>query len=431
MSQISRKVRRAAAAAGAAALLLSAAACSNSGSSDSHTLTMWTNVSPGPGLDYLNNTIKQFEKDHSGYKIKLKTMADTDLDGALQTAMQGGASTAPDIYLQRGGGKLKEQVQAGQVMDITDSISSQAKSDIADSSFGPEQVDGKTYAMPVAVQPGGFFYSKDLFKQAGITQTPTTLAELKADDAKLKGKGITPIAVGAKDGWPAAHWYYWFALRECSQDVLNSTADSLKFDDACWTKAGNDVKAFVATKPFEDGMLGIGQQGAGSSAALMANHKASMELMGGWDPGVIAGLTKNKKPLPDLGFFPMVQVPGGQGDPNATMGGVDAYSCSKWAPKDICTDFLNMLATTQSATAYSKAFQTVPANTQAQKTVTDPILKAEAASVAKAPYVSFWLDSLYGQNVGTALNTSVTKLFAGTGSVANIIKTVNAAGAKG
>ncbi|MCL2541829.1 MAG: extracellular solute-binding protein [Nocardioidaceae bacterium] len=430
MSLISRKVRRAATAVGAVSLLLSAAACSNNNSSDAHTLTMWTNVSPGPGLDYLNNTIKTFESQHSGYTIKLKTMADTDLDGALQTAMQGGASTAPDIYLQRGGGKLKAQVQAGQVADISGSLSAQAKQDIVASSYGPEQVDGKTYAVPVAIQPGGFFYSKNLFKQAGITSVPTTVAQLEAADAKLKGKGITPIAVGAKDGWPAAHWYYWFALRDCSQGVLNSTAQSLKFTDACWTKAGDDLKAFIATNPWEKGYIGIGQQGAGSSAALMANHKASMELMGGWDPGVIAGLTPNKKPLPDLSFFPMVQVPGGKGSPTATMGGVDAYSCSKWAPS-VCTDFLNLLATTAQQTAYSKAFQTVPANTQSQKTVTDPLLKAETASVAKAPYVSFWLDSLYGQNVGTALNTSVVNLFTGKGTVADIISTVNAAGAKG
>ena len=62
---------------------------------------------------------------------------------------------------------------------------------------------------------------------------------------------------------------------------------------------------FAATEPFNEGFLTTSaQQGAGSSAGLLANHKAAMELMGAWDPGVIASLTPDEKPLADLGWFP-------------------------------------------------------------------------------------------------------------------------------
>ena len=74
--------------------------------------------------------------------------------------------------------------------------------------------------------------------------------------------------------------------------------------------------------------------GAGSSAGLIANHKAGMELMGAWDPGTIATLTPNQKPLPDLGWFPFPAVPGGAGDPSAMMGGIDGYSLSTNAPNE-------------------------------------------------------------------------------------------------
>ena len=67
----------------------------------------------------------------------------------------------------------------------------------------------------------GIYYSKDLFQQAGITSNPTTIPDLEADVAKLKAIGVAPIAVGAKDAWGAAHWYYNFALRECSQTTMN------------------------------------------------------------------------------------------------------------------------------------------------------------------------------------------------------------------
>ena len=176
-------------------------------------------------------------------------------------------------------------------------------------SSAPSPIDGKIYGMPSSVLPGGIYYSKDLFEQAGIDATPTTIEELSAAVTKLKAKNIAPIALGGKDAWPAAHWYYFFALRDCSQATLDKAAGDKDFSDPCWLKAGEDLKAFTATEPFNKGFLTTSaQQGAGSSAGLLANHKAAMELMGAWDPGVIADLTPDKKPLPDLGWFPFPAV---------------------------------------------------------------------------------------------------------------------------
>ncbi len=131
---------------------------------------------------------------------------------------------------------------------------------------------------------------------------------------KLKAAGVAPIALGGKDAWPAAHWYYWFALRECSEDTLDSTAKSLKFDDPCWTKAGQDLQAFAKTEPFNDGFLTTSaQQGAGSSAGLVANHKAGMELMGAWDPGVIGSLTPDAEAAAGPRLLPVHLGPRRQG----------------------------------------------------------------------------------------------------------------------
>lgn len=439
MSLISRNARRVAFAAAAVGALLTTAACGNSSvdssggsSGGATTLTVWTNATTGPGVKFFQDAAKAFHAAHPKVTVRIQSVQNEDLDGKLQTSLQAGGDTAPDVFLQRGGGKLRAMVEAGQVADLSDSISSDAKNSIVPSALSAEQIDGKQYAMPVSVLPGGFWYSKDLFKRAGIATPPTTLEELNADVKKLKGIGVAPIAVGGKDAWPAAHWYYWFALRECSQDTLTSTAESLKFDDPCWTKAGDDLEAFVKTDPFNEGFLNTSaQQGAGSSAGLVANHKAAMELMGGWDPGVMASLTPDQKPVKDLGFFPFVSVPGGQGDPKATMGGVDGYSCSAWAPQPACSDFLNYLVTAPVQEKYATAFQAPPVNKDAQAKVTDPNIKAAMESSNSAPYVSIWLDTLYGQNVGNALNTAVVNLLAGKGSVQSIIDTVNNAGAKG
>jgi raffinose/stachyose/melibiose transport system substrate-binding protein len=321
------------------------------------------------------------------------------------------------------------EVNAGQLQPLDLTATDQAN--VGAGALSSETIDGKVYALPFDTQPEGIYYSKDLFQQAGITSTPTTMDELEADVAKLKAIKVAPIAVGAKDAWPAAHWYYNFALRECSQDTMAAAAKSLKFSDPCWTKAGDDLSAFLKANPFQDGFLTTAaQQGAGSSAGQLANHKAAMELMGSWDPGVIKSLTPDQQPLPDLAWFPFPAVSGGQGDPTAIMGGSDAYSLSKNAPKE-ALQFLQFLVTKDQQEAYAKAFQSIPVNQQAQDVVTETYNVSALQAANKAKYAMLYLDTQFGQNVGNALNTAVVDLMAGKGSSADIVSQTNAAAAKG
>ena len=427
-----RKARGAAAVAIGLGVALLATGCAGgaggSGSSDGKvTLTVWENATTGDGVQYWKDAAADYHKLHPNVTVKLQGIQNEDFDGKLQTALN--SSSAPDVFMQRGGGKMKDMVDAGQLQPVTlDAASKKA----AGAALDANTIDGKIYAVPMTVQPEGIYYSKDLFAKAGITATPTTMDELDADVAKLKTIGVAPIAVGAKDAWPAAHWYYNFAIRECSQETISKVAKTLKFTDPCWTKAGEDVAALLKTEPFQDGFLTTpGQTGAGSSAGLLANHKAAMELMGAWEPGTLAGLTPDQKPLPDLGWFPFPAVPGGKGDPTALMGNVSGgMSLSKNAPKE-GQDFLAFLLTADQQKAYAKAFDTIPVNKDAQSVVTESYNVSSLKAYNKAAYAVDFLDTEYGQNVGNALNTAVVNLMAGKTDAAGIVKAVNDAAAKG
>jgi raffinose/stachyose/melibiose transport system substrate-binding protein len=392
------------------------------------TMSLWQNSTTGPGQEFWDKTVADFEADNPGVTIDVQAIQNEDLDGKLQTALNSG--DAPDIFLQRGGGKMAAMVAAGQLMDITDGIDDQVKEEIPEGSFIANTLEDKVYAMPVAVLPGGIFYSQDLFETAGITETPTTMDDLESAVEKLKTTGVAPIALGAKDAWPAAHWFYFFALRECSPDVLAEAADTKDFSDDCWIAAGEDLESFAATEPFNQGFLTTAaQEGAGSSAGLLANHQAAMELMGAWNPGVIASLTPDEKPLADLSWFAFPEVDGGDGEPGSILGGVDGYSCSVDAPAE-CLDFLNYIGTSDVQKEYYAAFNAPPVNTVAQEAVTEPYLQEIIASYNAAPYVSQWLDTVYGQNVGNALNVGVVDLLAGKGSPEQLIQAVNDAAKK-
>ena len=86
--------------------------------------------------------------------------------------------------------------------------------------------------------------------------------DLNADITKLKGINTIPVAVGAGDKWPAAHWWYNFAVRECSASALANASTKKNFDDACFVKAGQDLQKFNGTNPYQPNFLATpGQQG--------------------------------------------------------------------------------------------------------------------------------------------------------------------------
>jgi raffinose/stachyose/melibiose transport system substrate-binding protein len=429
--------RAAALAAVGLTIALAATGCAGGGGSSSAngkvSLSLWTNATTGPGVKYFKDAASEYHKSHPDVTIKIQTVQDADLDGKLQTALN--SNDAPDIFLQRGGGKMQAMVNAGQIQSLD--LSSTAKSAAGSAALAGESIGGKVYAVPLDFLPEGVYYVKSLFQKAGIQTPPASMSELESDVSKLKSAGVTPIAVGAQTGWPAAHWYYNFAVRECSKATMAKTATAVSkssgtpFSNSCWTKAGDDLASFLKSKPFNSGFLTTpAQTGASSSAALVANHKAAMELMGGWDPGVMASLTPDQKVPSDLGWFPFPSVSGGKGDPSALLGGIDGYSLSKNAPKQ-ATGFLEYLLTTSQQKAYAAAFGTIPVNKDAQSVVTQSYNIQALDASNKAAYESQYLDTLYGQNVGNALNTAVVNLFANKGTAKDIVSAANSAAAKG
>ena len=345
--------------------------------------------------------------------MEIQAIQNEDFAGKLQTAMQDPAS-GPDVFMSLGGAKTKEMIDAGQVMDLTDKISDTVKTDMK-TTLSAATFDGKVYGVPVSVEPGGMWYYE----------------ELLADAKKLKDSGTDAIALGAKDAWPAAHWYYWLVLRECSPEVYDKSVQDHDFSNACWVNAGKKLQELKDLKVFNDGFLTTtAQQGANSSAGLLANHKAAMELMGAWEPGVLKDLTPDQKPMADLGFFAFPEVAGGEGEPGALMGGV-TYFCVNPKASQTSIDFVNYMGEKKNQEDYAKAFSTIPASEPARAVVTDESLKQVIEYLDKAPSMQLWMDTALGTNIGNALNAAVVNMLSGQGSPEDIVKAMQDAAQKG
>ena len=413
-----RSTRKHAAVAMAAAAALALAACGSSGSSSGGssasgkiTLTWWSNANANPLLGVFQHLMKSYHAAHPNVSFNYVPIQNEQYDTKIQVALQG--NNPPDIFFQRGGGFMATQVKSGKLKNLTPYVSSWVGELGAQ---GPAwQVQGGQYGLPYDLHAVGFWYRKDLFAKAGITSPPATIPALETDIGKLKTAGIAPIAVGSKDQWPDAFYWDYFAVRECSVSTLTTAVKAVSANYPCFLKAGDDLKAFMASSPFQPAFLNTpAQTGAGSSAGMVAAGKAAMELQGDWDPSVFQALVSKgqwQSDTTDLGWFPFPAVPGAPGNGQALLGGSDGNSCSTNAPEPACADFLQYLdsATAQKAIVGASL---LPANPAAASAVTLPADEQVLQASKTTPFVQEYLDLAYPTNVGTALDSAVANFFA-------------------
>jgi raffinose/stachyose/melibiose transport system substrate-binding protein len=400
----------------------------SNGSSGPVTISWWHNSNTDPGKGYYDKVAKDFEASHPGVTVQVNAMQHEDMLTKLDAAFQSGDT--PDVYMERGGGELADHVEAGLTQDISESAKDAIET--VGGSVAGWQVDGKTYALPFSVGVVGFWYNKMLFEKAGITSPPTTMDELNAAVDKLKAAGIAPVSVGAGDKWPAAHYWYYLALRECPKQVLQDAVKSLDFSDPCFVKAGEDLQKVIGTKPFNKGFLSTpAQTGPTSASGLLATGKVAMEMQGHWEPGVMQGLTADKKGLGEnTGWFPFPAVTGGQGDQSAALGGGDAWAVAKDAPP-AAVDFVKYLLSDEVQKGFAERDMGLPTNPAAGGSVKDPALSGLLKVRDEAPYVQLYFDTAFGQSVGGAMNDEIALMFAGKASPQDIVeKTQQAADAE-
>jgi len=408
----------------AAAIALSACGGSASdtsttdGAAGDVTLTWWHNSNNEPGKSVYDQVAKDFEEAHPGVTVEVTAMAHEDMLTRLEAAWQSG--DAPDVYMERGGGELADKVDAGLVKDVTESASDEIAK--LGGNVSGWQVDGQTYALPFSMGVVGFWYNTDMFAEAGITEAPKTWDEMYDAIDKLKAAGIAPISVGAGDKWPAAHYWYYFALRACDSAVLDDAVKTLDFSDQCFVTAGEQLEKLVAAEPFNAGFLNTpAQTGPTSASGLLATNKVAMELAGHWEPGVMQGLTEDGKGLGDAtGWFAFPSFDGQAGDPTSALGGGDAWASPADAP-DEATELIKYLLSDEVQKTFAENDMGLPTNPSASQYVTDPALADLLAVRDNAARVQLYFDTAFGTSVGGAMNDAIALMFAGQASPQDIV----------
>ncbi|WP_129667546.1 extracellular solute-binding protein [Phytoactinopolyspora endophytica] len=388
------------------------------------TITWWHNSNNSPGREYYEDVAADFEAANPHVTIEINAQEHEDMGTRLDAAFQSG--DVPDIYMERGGGELADHVEAGLTRDLTDDVADTIEN--LGGSVAGWQVDDRTYALPFSLGVVGFWYNTSLFEEAGISEPPETLDDFLAAVDALKAADIDPISVGAGDAWPAAHYWYYAALRQCSQDVLQDAVTSLDFSDPCFVRAGETLQSIVEAEPFNPGFLTTpAQEGPTSASGLLATERVAMELAGHWEPGVMQGLTDDGEGLGEnTAWFPFPQVPDQEGDPDAVLGGGDAWAVSRDAP-DVAVEFVDYLLSDEVQQGFAENDMGLPVNPAATDSVTDPALAGLLDVRDSSPFVQLYFDTAFGESIGGAMNDAIALAFAGQASPEDIVDATQAA----
>jgi raffinose/stachyose/melibiose transport system substrate-binding protein len=140
--------------------------------------------------------IAAFNEAYPDIKVTFEPTLNTEYDAQLLAALEAG--TGPDIITCRPFDASLSLYEKGFLSAITDWPELDAFGDVARSGWISD--DGEAYCVPMASVMHGFFYNVDMFEENGWEE-PETVDEFMALLEAIKEAGITPLALGSKDGW--------------------------------------------------------------------------------------------------------------------------------------------------------------------------------------------------------------------------------------
>lgn len=374
----------------------------------------WWALSGGGGADDIRETfrrkvIAEYEAANPGVKIDLVMLDNESFKQKVQVAIQAG--NPPDIFHSWGGGVMVDYANAGMLRDISALVKSDLSKTVGIGALGVYGNAGKYYGSPYDMGAVGIWYNKKIFKDLGI-EVPKTFDELLTIVPVIKKAGITPIALGAGDRWPAHFWWVYLAMRLGGKDAFDKAYDGRgSFKDAPFVEAGKLLAKLRDLEPFQAGFIGATYDDQG---ALMGNGKAAMELMGQWAPAVQEANSVSGKGIgSDLAWASFPAVAGGKGALTDVMGGGNGYVIGKDA-SDKALDFFKFFMQRQYNEELVAVEGIIPVVKGAEAAIAGNANQvAIVDAIAKAQYYQLYYDQFLPQSVGEAVKDAVASLLAG------------------
>jgi raffinose/stachyose/melibiose transport system substrate-binding protein len=284
----------------------------------------------------------------SGIEVDVSTLDFNTMRTVLQTQLR--SEEGPDVFNWGSGPSFGGALaDAGLLYDLTDAY---AEHDWPVYDFAKERVtvDGKVYGIPGEMETIGIFYNADIFADQGI-DPPKSIDDLTAAADKLRDAGITPMAVGDKEGWEGGH----LLSMALSSAVGSDGMEALLAGDQSW-ESPEVVEALSFWKAAnENGLLPESPTSVDYDTSLSYYYsgEAAMIPTGSWAVGEIDDNTDF-----ETGYIPF-PGPDGEGIFTGGLGSGPFVSATTDAP-DAAVELLDFLASEEHGKWTVENLHTIP-----------------------------------------------------------------------
>jgi N,N'-diacetylchitobiose transport system substrate-binding protein len=198
--------------AAAAALSVVVATTAQSGKAAGHTLTVWLQVDAQKGWpDIVANTNAAFEKSHPGWNVNVQYQDWTTHLAKFDATIAG--NDTPDV-IEMGNTEMTAYMAANEFVNLSGDkgkFDNSGKWLTGMKAWGT--YFGKLYGIPYYAGSRVITYRSDLFKKAGFTKPPKSMAQFQKELVKVGKmekhvKGFSPLYVGGEDWYTALSFVF-------------------------------------------------------------------------------------------------------------------------------------------------------------------------------------------------------------------------------
>ncbi|MBM7568353.1 ABC transporter substrate-binding protein [Paenibacillus sacheonensis] len=212
---------------------------------------------------------EDYHKLHPETTVKIDIVSDnTTYQTSFQAKMAAGGDDAPDIvHANLLGDTPNNNIAKGFILKLNDFIeqpnpynngTSLKDGIVADYWKNATDSANEVYMLPFDLVGTGFFYNKDIFSKAGITEAPTTWEALFDALQKIKDAGTIPLAMSQATGSDYEGWMVGAFLDWSSRSLIPDTW--LQPGDARDTPEADKINSTLKYSP-DDPFFDVGAVG--------------------------------------------------------------------------------------------------------------------------------------------------------------------------
>ncbi|MEX2804163.1 extracellular solute-binding protein [Streptococcus sp. H31] len=266
------------------------------------TIKLW--VPTGAKKSY-QEIVKQFEKENSGYKVKIVESNDSK----AQENVKKDPEKAADVF-SLPHDQLGQLVESGVIQEIPDQYKEEIQNSATDQAVAGAEYKGKTYAFPFGIESQVLFYNKSLLTAEDVSsyETITTKAKFGATFKSMNAYATAPLFMSVGDTLfgkngedvDGTNWgneagvsvLQWIADQKSNDGFVNLTAENTM------SKFGDGTVAAIETGPWD---LSAAQEAIGKDNLGIAVYPTMS----------IGGKTVQQKAFLGVKLFAVNQAPAG------------------------------------------------------------------------------------------------------------------------